>query len=158
MSMTLGSKQCRCRLLSLLVGYNSQNRIKGRKRKTLSYEHKVRCYRLSLHQGSEKTNRGELPMMMCSVVLLNQRKYNKTRLLSGCGGRTWTCDLRVMSPTSYQLLYSAILHIINMMVSLVSKTMSNNMQMFNLRIKTLKIEKPWFYWVFKLSEGLCNTI
>ena len=26
----------------------------------------------------------------------------------GCGGRTWTNDLRVMSPTSYQLLYSAI--------------------------------------------------
>ena len=26
----------------------------------------------------------------------------------GCGGRTWTSDLRVMSPTSYQLLYSAI--------------------------------------------------
>ena len=28
--------------------------------------------------------------------------------LSGCGDRTRTCDLRVMSPTSYQLLYSAI--------------------------------------------------
>ena len=27
---------------------------------------------------------------------------------SGCGGRTRTYDLRVMSPTSYQLLYSAI--------------------------------------------------
>ena len=26
----------------------------------------------------------------------------------GCGDRTWTCDLRVMSPTSYQLLYPAI--------------------------------------------------
>ena len=26
----------------------------------------------------------------------------------GCGGRTRTYDLRVMSPTSYQLLYSAI--------------------------------------------------
>ena len=26
----------------------------------------------------------------------------------GCGGRTRTCDLRVMSPTSYQLLYAAI--------------------------------------------------
>ena len=31
----------------------------------------------------------------------NQRFY-------GCGDRTRTCDLRVMSPTSYQLLYSAI--------------------------------------------------
>ena len=28
----------------------------------------------------------------------------------GCGGRIWTYDLRVMSPTSYQLLYSAILY------------------------------------------------
>ena len=28
---------------------------------------------------------------------------------SGCGGRTRTYDLRVMSPTSFQLLYSAIL-------------------------------------------------
>ncbi len=26
----------------------------------------------------------------------------------GCGGRTRTCDLWVMSPTSYQLLYSAV--------------------------------------------------
>ena len=26
----------------------------------------------------------------------------------GCGGRTRTCDLRVMSPTSYQLLHPAI--------------------------------------------------
>ena len=26
----------------------------------------------------------------------------------GCGGKTRTCDLRVMSPTSYQLLYPAI--------------------------------------------------
>ena len=26
----------------------------------------------------------------------------------GCGGRTRTCDLRVMSPTSYQLLHTAL--------------------------------------------------
>ena len=31
-----------------------------------------------------------------------------TYLFSGCGGRIWTNDLRVMSPTSYQLLYPAI--------------------------------------------------
>ena len=30
------------------------------------------------------------------------------RTFYGCGGRTRTYDLRVMSPTSYQLLYSAI--------------------------------------------------
>ena len=28
--------------------------------------------------------------------------------LFGCGDRTWTCDLRVMSPTSYQLLHPAM--------------------------------------------------
>ena len=28
--------------------------------------------------------------------------------ICGCGDRTWTCDLRVMSPTSYQLLHPAI--------------------------------------------------
>ena len=28
--------------------------------------------------------------------------------LNGCGRRTWTYDLRVMSPVSYQLLYPAI--------------------------------------------------
>ena len=27
----------------------------------------------------------------------------------GCGGRIWTFDLRVMSPTSYQLLHPAVL-------------------------------------------------
>ena len=38
----------------------------------------------------------------------------KIRLyFSGCGGRTRTCDLRVMSPTSYQLLYAAIFHFPN---------------------------------------------
>ena len=29
----------------------------------------------------------------------------------GCGDRTWTCDLRVMSPTSYQLLHPAMLYL-----------------------------------------------
>ena len=43
-----------------------------------------------------------------------RKRQKKTRypeiasLWSGCGGRTRTCDLRVMSPTSCQLLYSAI--------------------------------------------------
>ena len=41
-------------------------------------------------------------------------KINKTaetlqsQRSSGCGGRIRTCDLRVMSPTSYQLLHSAV--------------------------------------------------
>ena len=33
---------------------------------------------------------------------------SKTVVSYGCGGRTRTYDLRVMSPTSFQLLYSAI--------------------------------------------------
>ena len=44
-------------------------------------------------------------------IAIEQRKNPETVEISGfsgCGGRTRTCDLRVMSPTSYQLLYSAI--------------------------------------------------
>ena len=32
---------------------------------------------------------------------------SKSVRIVGCGGRTWTNDLRVMSPTSYQLLHPA---------------------------------------------------
>ena len=35
---------------------------------------------------------------------------SNTGYFFGCGGRTRTYDLRVMSPTSFQLLYSAIFH------------------------------------------------
>ena len=46
------------------------------------------------------------------ILLLKVRKTTvslmKTVVFSGCGGRTRTYDLRVMSPTSFQLLYSAI--------------------------------------------------
>ncbi len=35
-------------------------------------------------------------------------ELNPTVLQNNCGGRTRTYDLRVMSPTSYQLLYSAM--------------------------------------------------
>ena len=40
----------------------------------------------------------------------NQKRQPALRLtvIFGCGGRTRTYDLRVMSPTSFQLLYSAI--------------------------------------------------
>ena len=34
--------------------------------------------------------------------------YLRKRWFFGCGGRTRTYDLRVMSPTSFQLLYSAM--------------------------------------------------
>ena len=38
----------------------------------------------------------------------NKEKPRQNRGFYGCGGRTRTYDLRVMSPTSFQLLYSAI--------------------------------------------------
>ena len=37
-----------------------------------------------------------------------KKAVKRLLLLFGCGGRTRTCDLRVMSPTSFQLLYPAI--------------------------------------------------
>ena len=46
------------------------------------------------HQGKEK---GRKPL-----------KIKDFRLILGCGGRTRTSGLRVMSPTSYQLLYPAV--------------------------------------------------
>ena len=44
---------------------------------------------------------------------INTKKYRVfTKYpVCGCGGRTRTCDLRVMSPTSFQLLYPAIFHL-----------------------------------------------
>ena len=38
--------------------------------------------------------------------------YNFLPDLHGCGGKTRTCDLQVMSLASYQLLHSAILTIL----------------------------------------------
>ena len=43
-----------------------------------------------------------------SKKLRKQPVSYRNRLFYGCGGRTRTYDLRVMSPTSFQLLYSAI--------------------------------------------------
>ena len=44
----------------------------------------------------------------CAKRLEKHRISFEIRCFYGCGGRTRTYDLRVMSPTSYQLLYSAI--------------------------------------------------
>ena len=46
----------------------------------------------------------------CEACYHNQRKTPPGWVVFffGCGGRTRTYDLRVMSPTSFQLLYSAI--------------------------------------------------
>ena len=44
----------------------------------------------------------------CGKKLEKHRISFEIRCFYGCGGRTRTYDLRVMSPTSFQLLYSAI--------------------------------------------------
>ena len=44
----------------------------------------------------------------CGKKLEKHRIPFEIRCFYGCGGRTRTYDLRVMSPTSFQLLYSAI--------------------------------------------------
>ncbi len=41
------------------------------------------------------------------LVIKKPWYINIPKFKSGCGGRIWTSDLRVMSPTSYQLLYPA---------------------------------------------------
>ena len=50
------------------------------------------------------------PGNSCKASYHNQKETPSGRMgfLFGCGGRTRTYDLRVMSPTSFQLLYSAI--------------------------------------------------
>ena len=55
----------------------------------------------------------EPPVVSSSHILVG--KYKKERhpikdVFSGCGSKTRTYDLRVMSPTSYQLLHPAILN------------------------------------------------
>ena len=54
---------------------------------------------------------GFLSKSALTILATKQRKVPKPwwfRNFYGCGGRTRTYDLRVMSPTSFQLLYSAI--------------------------------------------------
>jgi hypothetical protein len=50
----------------------------------------------------------------CTHVVPGQKKssFKKAAFLgtNGCGDKTRTCDLWVMSPTSYQLLHPAIIY------------------------------------------------
>ena len=50
------------------------------------------------------------PSVATVNILTAQKENHPNWVVSfcGCGGKTRTCDLRVMSPTSYQLLYPAI--------------------------------------------------
>ena len=47
-----------------------------------------------------------LPVTTCKHYKMKKLPIGQFSIF-GCGDRTWTCDLRVMSPTSYQLLYPA---------------------------------------------------
>lgn len=63
-----------------------------------------------LYQLSYKTMRMATPTGLEPVISsVTGRRDNQLRYgANGCGDRTWTCDLWVMSPTSYQLLHSAV--------------------------------------------------
>ncbi len=72
------------------------------------------CHR---HLFSSLTQRATLVVLITpKPIYWSKFSRNKKKLATpngvpsffGCGDRTWTCDLRVMSPTSYQLLYPAI--------------------------------------------------
>jgi hypothetical protein len=85
------------------------------------------CPRTHLHSQSEtnsvnrthSSNKNALPLSHAQYFAHSPRKNTKKDLLPlqgtsllitlfGCGDRTRTCDLRVMSPTSCQLLHPAI--------------------------------------------------
>ena len=53
-------------------------------------------------------NGTEAILKLCQKVRKTPVFDLNTGCFYGCGGRTRTYDLRVMSPTSFQLLYSAI--------------------------------------------------
>ena len=73
---------------------------------------KVRFFRLLKIMKNESSP--NLPQaifkgsQICQKSKKNHRFLIKNGGFYGCGGRTRTYDLRVMSPTSCQLLYSAI--------------------------------------------------
>ena len=52
--------------------------------------------------------RGLIPLGRVSYI---KKKHPVRNAFFGCGGWTWTNDLRVMSPTSYQLLHPAIFNL-----------------------------------------------
>ena len=68
------------------------------------------CSIIIQHKYQDRRFRCDLIQSGCLSFILTTRKNRPIRtvfLSFGCGDRTWTCGLRVMSPTSYQLLYPA---------------------------------------------------
>ena len=85
----------------------------GRTRFAFSPQAKIEV-ETSVCTGFSKCPPDTCSAMGSSPVLCEKRKEKSHPdwddfFFSGCGGRTRTYDLRVMSPTSFQLLYSAIL-------------------------------------------------
>ena len=64
-----------------------------------------------LYGASDRDWTGDLILTkdtLCRLSYTSTMNDHFTVNICGCGDRTWTCDLRVMSPTSYQLLHPAI--------------------------------------------------
>ena len=65
----------------------------------------------AMYGASDRDWTGDLILTkdtLCRLSYTSTMNDHFTVNFCGCGDRTWTCDLRVMSPTSYQLLHPAI--------------------------------------------------
>ena len=65
----------------------------------------------AMYGASDRDWTGDLILTkdtLCRLSYTSTMNDHFTVNICGCGDRTWTCDLRVMSPTSYQLLHPAI--------------------------------------------------
>ena len=73
-------------------------------------KHSEECFSMMIRTGIEPV----LPPWKGGVLTAwpTDHKYTKKKIRTNCGDRTWTCDLRVMSPASCQLLHPAIIIII----------------------------------------------
>ena len=68
---------------------------------------------IELHPHKLVTHRGIEPLLPpWKGGVLTAWPMSHDIKFTGCGGRTWTSDLRVMSPTSCQLLHSAMLNMV----------------------------------------------
>ncbi len=79
------------------------------------HKNSARCSQTVFQKISFESNCSRVvPKLFFPILILPIKTRKSTVFLSntvlfyGCGGRTRTYDLRVMSPTSFQLLYSAM--------------------------------------------------
>ena len=69
---------------------------------------KLKKFMISKKDKRERTME-EKKVEKQNMVKTKKEVINSSLPLFGCGGRTRTCDLQVMSLASYQLLHTAIL-------------------------------------------------